>query len=140
VSVFSNKSPVPRLAYPADRAEAARLGSRAAVRAREIRSAASGGAAHDVGDVRKRLGKTCSDAGVPRVTMHAFRRSMVKFYSDAGVDQAAIMQFTGHRTDSMFRRYRIVDTTSHVLAAKKVARWADELAAETPTRGARTKH
>jgi integrase len=78
--------------------------------------------------------------GVPRVTMHAFRRSMVKFCSDAGVDQAAIMQFTGHRTDSMFRRYRIVDTTSQVLAAKKVARWADELAAETPTRGARTKH
>jgi integrase len=92
-----------------------------------------------IGDIRKRLAKACTAAGIPPVTMHAFRRSMVKFYSDAGVDQAAIMQFTGHRTDSMFRRYRIVDTTSQVLAAKKVARWADELAAETPTRGTRTR-
>lgn len=83
-----------------------------------------------IGDIRKRLTRACADAGVPRVTMHAFRRSMVKFYADAGVDQAAIMQFTGHRTDAMFRRYRIVDTASQVLAASKAARRADQLAAE----------
>lgn len=92
-----------------------------------------------IGDIRKRLTSACAAAGVPRVTMHAFRRSMVKFYSDAGVDQAAIMQFTGHRTDAMFRRYRIVDTASQVLAAKKAARWADQLAAETSKRGTRAK-
>ena len=37
----------------------------------------------------------------------------------AGMDRDVIMKITGHKTDSMFRRYNIVDQTS----MRRSARW-----------------
>ena len=42
-------------------------------------------------------------------TPHDLRRSGVKHYIDAGVDPHTVMQWSGHRTESMLRRYHIID-------------------------------
>ena len=60
-------------------------------------------------DIRKRIDTAADRAGVSRFRPHDLRRSFVKFASDEGIDATTIMRFTGHRTDSTFRRYRIVD-------------------------------
>jgi integrase len=40
---------------------------------------------------------------------HDLRRSGVKHYIDAGVDPHTVMKWSGHRTESMLRRYHIID-------------------------------
>ena len=56
------------------------------------------------------LGKTLAQAaGVPDLKFHDLRRTAVRNMRRAGVSQVVRMRITGHRTDSMERRYNIVD-------------------------------
>jgi integrase len=48
-------------------------------------------------------------AGVPDLLFHDLRRSAVRNLDKAGVSQSVAMHITGHKTDSVYRRYRIVD-------------------------------
>jgi integrase len=51
----------------------------------------------------------CASAGVPELKFHDLRRKAVRNMRRAGVPQVVRMRITGHRTDSMERRYNIVD-------------------------------
>ena len=53
--------------------------------------------------------KACEKAGVPGRIPHDFRRSAVRNLERAGVPRSAAMAMVGHRTESVYRRYAIVD-------------------------------
>jgi integrase len=51
----------------------------------------------------------CKSAGVPDLKFHDLRRTAVRNMRCMGVSQVVRMRISGHRTDSMERRYNIVD-------------------------------
>jgi integrase len=51
---------------------------------------------------------------------HDFRRCAVRNLDRAGVSQSLAMQMTGHKTPSIYRRYRIVDERDLREAAEKL--------------------
>ena len=64
-------------------------------------------AGEPVGDFRKAWATACEDANLPGLLFHDLRRSAVREMDRAGVAQTVAMKVTGHRTPSMWRRYRI---------------------------------
>ena len=79
-----------------------------------------------IGDVRKAWRRACIAAGLGRMEMvdigggqkketyvgliiHDLRRCAARNLSRAGVPEVVAMKITGHKTNSMYRRYRIVD-------------------------------
>jgi integrase len=60
-------------------------------------------------DFRGAWKEACKTAGVPDLKLHDLRRTAVRNIRRAGVPQVVRMRITGHRTDSMERRYNIVD-------------------------------
>ena len=57
---------------------------------------------------RKSWAKAYAAAKMPGLIFHDLRRSAVRNPVSAGVDQTVAMKFTGHKTVSVFQRYRIV--------------------------------
>jgi integrase len=68
---------------------------------------------------RRAWQNACTSAGVPDLKFHDLRRTAVRNMRRAGVSQVVRMRITGHRTDSMERRYNIVDVDD-LKAAKKL--------------------
>ena len=51
----------------------------------------------------------CRKAGIPARIPHDFRRTAVRNLERAGVPRSTAMKMVGHRTESIYRRYAIVD-------------------------------
>jgi hypothetical protein len=57
------------------------------------------------------------------------RRSAVKTFERAGVPRSAVMSMVGHKTESIYRRYAIVDEAMQREAAARLDAWS-----QTPQR------
>ena len=58
---------------------------------------------------RKAWRRACEAAGCPGRIPHDFRRTAVRNLERAGVPRSAAMAMVGHQTESIYRRYAIVD-------------------------------
>ena len=59
-------------------------------------------------------------AGLPGLLVHDLRRSAVRRMEQAGVPRSVAMKLTGHRTESVYRRYAITSDADLRDAAKRL--------------------
>lgn len=64
----------------------------------------------------------CEQAGVPGAWFHDLRRSAVRNLERAGVSRSVAMALTGHKTESIYRRYAIVSEADLAEGVRKLAR------------------
>ncbi len=71
----------------------------------------------------------CKKAGVPGRHVHDFRRTTVRRLEQAGVSRSVGMKLTGHKTESVYRRYAIVSKSDLDEAARRLDELADKVTA-----------
>jgi integrase len=73
-----------------------------------------------INDTRKSWRTACSEAGLPNLLVHDLRRSAVRNFDKSGVTQTVGMMISGHKTASVYKRYRIVPENDIREALEKV--------------------
>lgn len=68
----------------------------------------------------KAFKKACREAGYPGRIPHDLRRSAVRRFVREGINAHIAMKMTGHKTESVFRRYNIVSEGDLREAAAKL--------------------
>ena len=71
----------------------------------------------------------CKKAGLEGRLFHDLRRSAARNMDRAGVSRHVAMQITGHKTESMYRRYNIVTESDIRAALAKTQSYIDNLSA-----------
>jgi len=71
--------------------------------------------------MRRSWKTACKNAGLPGRLLHDLRRSAVRNLECAGVSRSVAMKLTGHKTESVYRRYAIVSESDPREAAAKLA-------------------
>ena len=69
---------------------------------------------------RKAWRSACADAGFAGLVPHDMRRSAIRNFRKAGIPETVGMALSGHRTNSVFKRYDIIDTEDVQAAVAKV--------------------
>jgi integrase len=72
-------------------------------------------------DFRNSWRRACRLAGVPGRLLHDCRRTAVRNLERAGVSRSVAMQLTGHKTEAVYRRYAIVDSSDLAEGVAKLA-------------------
>ena len=83
--------------------------------------------AQPIGEFRKTWRTALQAANLAPFKFHDLRRSAVRNMIRAGVHQSVAMRISGHETDSMFRRYNIVDEPDLRDAMRKTADYISTL-------------
>ena len=65
----------------------------------------------------------CKEAGCPGALVHDMGRSAVRTFERAGVPRSVAMSLVGHKTESIYRRYAIVDEAMQREAAARLDAW-----------------
>jgi integrase len=65
--------------------------------------------------------RACERARVPGRLVHDLRRTAVRNFERAGVPRSVAMKLTGHKTESVYRRYAIVSEADLAEGVRKVA-------------------
>jgi integrase len=91
---------------------------------------------HAITDMRKAWATACRMAGVPGRLFHDLRRSGVRDMIRAGVSPHVAMSISGHKTDSMLRRYAIISKADQRAALRRTQEFPaeQELPITTPSR------
>lgn len=76
-------------------------------------------------DFRGAFASACKSAGCSERILHDFRRTAVRNLERDGVSRSAAMAMVGHKTESIYRRYAIVDAGALRDAAAKIDRAAN---------------
>jgi integrase len=71
--------------------------------------------------MRRSWASSCRKAGVPGLILHDLRRSAVRNLERAGISRSVAMKLTGHKTESVYRRYAIVSESDLVEAGQKLS-------------------
>ena len=64
--------------------------------------------------------RACEGAGCPGRTPHDFRRTAVRNFEQRGISRSVAMKLTGHKTESVYRRYAIVSESDLMEAARRL--------------------
>jgi integrase len=75
----------------------------------------------------------CRAAGCPGKLIHDMRRSAVRTFERAGVPRSVAMSIVGHNTESIYRRYAIVDEAMQREAAARLDAWVGGPSPARPT-------
>src|SRR5439155_25108619 len=70
--------------------------------------------------MRKAWNAACRAAGCPGRLLHDCRRTTVRNLERAGVSRSVAMKLTGHKTESVYRRYAIVSSGDLADASRKL--------------------
>jgi len=71
--------------------------------------------------------EACKKAGLPGLLFHDLRRSAVRNLERASVPRSVAMKLTGHKTESIYRRYAIVAEADLREAGVKLSALADSV-------------
>jgi integrase len=76
-----------------------------------------------IGYFRSAWWNACKAAGCPGTLVHDMRRSAVRTFERAAVPRSVAMSIVGHKTESIYRRYAIVDEAMQREAAARLDAW-----------------
>lgn len=76
-------------------------------------------------EVRRKWRAACKVAGLTGVWFHDLRRSFVTLARRKGIAQSVVRRFSGHRTDSVFARYNIIEEEDLRAAAVRLEAGTD---------------
>ncbi len=78
-----------------------------------------------VGDFRKSWDDACEKSGLKKLIFHDLRRSAVRNFLRAGVQESVAMKLSGHRTRSILDRYDIVSETDLKDAVRRLEKFQE---------------
>jgi integrase len=73
-----------------------------------------------IASLAKWFKRASKEAGLPGRRPHDLRRSAVRNYVRSGIDTHVAMKLTGHKTESVFRRYDIISESDLRTAAERL--------------------